>query len=157
LYAASTFYHSCRSAKLKDRLQVTDHCGIYLLIAGSYTPFVLVTMGGTSLGWGLFVAIWTLAVTFIVLKLIYRARFMPLWVVSYLLMGWLGVLAMRPLFDAAGWGLLSLIVLGGAAYTLGVVFYSATKIKHHHAIWHVFVMLGSLSHFLAVAIYVRPN
>ncbi len=156
LYAASTFYHGSRSPRMKRALHLSDHCGIYLLIAGTYTPFGLVALKGSSLGWWLFVTVWTLAISFIVLRVLIGARYGALWVVTYLLLGWLGVLAIQPLLAVTGIGAIILIIAGGAAYSIGILFYASKKIKHGHAIWHVFVMAGSILHYLAVVLYVRP-
>lgn len=156
LYAASTCYHGSRSPRIKNALHAADYCGIYLLTAGTYTPFVLVALRGSTLGWTLFVVVWTLALSFIVLRVLLGARFRVLWVVSYLLLGWMGVIAIQPLFAATGLGAVLLIMAGGAAYSIGVFFYASKKIRHAHAIWHVFVMAGSILHYLAVVLYVRP-
>jgi hemolysin III len=156
LYAASTFYHGARSPRLKKALHLTDVCGIYLLTAGTYTPFGLVTLRGSTLGWTLFIVVWTLAITFIVMRFLVSGRFSKLWVLSYLLLGWIGLAAIGPLFAITGFAAIALIVAGGIAYSLGVIFYSAHRIPHNHAIWHVFVMAGSLLHYLAIILYVRP-
>jgi hemolysin III len=156
LYAASTFYHGTRSPRLKNALHMTDVCGIYLLTAGTYTPFGLVTLRGSSLGWTLFIVVWTLAISFIILRLFFGGRFSKLWVVSYLLLGWIGLAAIGPLFAITGISAIALIIAGGVAYSLGVVFYAAHRIPHNHAIWHVFVMAGSVLHYLAIVLYVRP-
>ncbi len=157
LYAASTFYHGIRSPRLKNILHTTDVCGIYLLTAGTYTPFGLVTLQGSTLGWTLFIVVWTLAITFIVLRMFFRERFPKLWIASYLLLGWIGVIAIQPLLAATGMAAIALVIAGGLAYSLGVVFYAAHRIPHNHAIWHVFVMAGSICHYLAIVLYVRPS
>ena len=156
LYAASTFYHGVRSPRLKKALHMTDVCGIYLLTAGTYTPFGLVALRGNSLGWTLFIVVWTLAVTFIILRFFFGGRFPVLWVMSYLLLGWIGMIALQPLLAVTGVGAVVLIIAGGVAYSLGVIFYAAHRIPHNHAIWHVFVMAGSLLHYLAIILYVKP-
>lgn len=155
LYAASTFYHSSTSLRLKKNLQVVDHCCIYLLIAGSYTPFGVVIAGET---WGreLLAGIWAFAIVGILIKLIIRDRFPAINVISYLIMGWLGVFAIQPLFNALGLMPVILAVAGGIAYSLGVVFFPWKSIKHHHAIFHIFVLLGSIIHYAAVVLYVVP-
>lgn len=153
LYAASTAYHSTTSTTLKKKLQVADHCGIYLLIAGSYTPFGIVIIGG-ALGQALLIAIWLFAIIGITTKFIFADRFPALSVVSYVLMGWLGVFAMQPLFDALGLMPIALAAAGGIAYTLGVIFFAWHKLPHNHAIFHVFVLAGSLLHYVAIAMYV---
>lgn len=156
LYTASTVYHGVTSPKLKKRLQIVDHCCIYLLIAGSYTPFGLV-IAGDSLGRGLMAGIWGFAVVGIIIKLLIGARFPAINVISYLVMGWLGVFAVKPLFDALGPMPVALAMAGGVAYSLGVVFFPWKSIKHHHAIFHVFVLLGSTLHYAAVILYVVPH
>lgn len=156
LYAASTVYHSTTSPDLKRRLQIADHCGIYLLIAGSYTPFGLIIINGT-LGKDLLVAIWAFAIVGILAKLVMRDRWPAVSVVSYLVMGWLGVFAIQPLLEAIGFSAIVLIVAGGIAYSLGVIFFAWNRIPHNHAIFHVFILAGSILHYIAVVIYVVPH
>ncbi len=155
LYAASTFYHSAVSPEQKRRLQIVDHCCIYVLIAGSYTPFTLIVLR-EGIGQNLFIFVWAFALFGIVSKLLFGKRFPVLSVISYLVMGWIGIVAVQPLFAALGFAPVALVVAGGIAYSIGVVFFAWKSIKHHHAIWHMFVLLGSIFHFLAVAIYVIP-
>ncbi len=155
LYAASTIYHSVTSPVLKKKLQIADHCGIYLLIAGSYTPFGLIIING-SFGQNLLIAIWAFALVGIVAKLLMRDRWPAVSVVSYLVMGWIGVVAIQPLLAALGSTAISLIVAGGVAYTLGVIFFAWNRIPHNHAIFHVFILAGSILHYIAVVIYVVP-
>ena len=155
LYAASTFYHGATSPKLKPVLQIVDHCCIYLLIAGSYTPFTLIVLRG-SLGYSLFFFAWTFALVGILLKVFFGKRFPVVSVFSYLLMGWIGVFAVEPLLAALGFVPIALVVAGGISYSLGVIFFAWKRIRHHHAIWHVFVLTGSIFHYLAIAIYVVP-
>lgn len=155
LYGASTFYHGATEPKLKRTLQIVDHCCIYLLIAGTYTPFTLVVLRGTF-GQSLFVFVWFFALAGIFLKVFFGKRFMVASVLSYLLMGWIGIVAVQPLFAALGFIPIVLVVAGGIAYTLGVIFFAWERLPHHHAIWHVFVLAGSICHFLAIAIYVIP-
>jgi hemolysin III len=154
LYSASTFYHGANSPTLKKRLQIVDHCCIYLLIAGSYTPFVM-TIGG-PLGRTLLAFVWIFACIGITAKLLLGARFPVVSVISYLLMGWVGVFAIEPLFEAIGLVPIGLIIAGGLAYSLGVIFFAWKSIRHHHAIFHVFVLLGSFFHYAAVVGYVIP-
>ena len=156
LYAASTIYHSVLSPTLKKRLQIVDHCGIYLLIAGTYTPFGLI-IADTSLGRGLLVAIWAFAIVGILTKLVIGDRFPAINVISYLVMGWLGAFAVPPLFNALGLMPVILAFAGGVAYSLGVIFFPWKSIKHHHAIFHIFVLLGSIIHYAAIVIYVVPH
>lgn len=153
LYAASTLYHSAVSPELKRRLQIVDHCCIYLLIAGTYTPFTLIVLR-EGIGGMLFFFVWAFAVLGILSKIIFGKRFKIASVLSYLVMGWIGVFAVEPLFAALGFAPVALVVAGGLAYTVGVIFFSWKSIRHHHAIWHIFVLLGSVFHFLAIALYV---
>jgi hemolysin III len=155
LYAASTIYHSVTSPVLKKRLQIADHCGIYLLIAGSYTPFGLVIIKG-AFGQNLLITIWAFALVGIVAKLIMRDRWPAVSVVSYLVMGWIGVVAIQPLLAALGSTAITLIVAGGVAYSLGVIFFAWNRIPHNHAIFHVFILAGSILHYIAVVVYVVP-
>lgn len=149
LYSASTLYHGARRPRLKRAFKVVDHCAIYALIAGTYTPFLLVNLRG-PLGWTLLAVIWGLAIGGIVLKLIWPQRFGVLRVAVYLVMGWLIVVAS----DAMGAHLsdtsIAWLVAGGVTYTLGVVFYAIRAIPFHHAIWHLFVLGGSVCHYVAV-------
>jgi hemolysin III len=151
LYAASTIYHGTTSATLKKRLQIVDHCCIYLLIAGTYTPFGL-SVGSGSLRFGLLSGIWAIAVVGILLKLLFGNRFPAIFVSSYLVMGWLGAIAVPDLFERLGSTPIALTVAGGLAYSLGVVFFPWKSIRHHHAIFHVFVLAGSVLHYAAIVI-----
>jgi hemolysin III len=155
LYGASTFYHSATSPELKLRLQIVDHCCIYVLIAGTYTPFTLVVLR-SGIGETMFFFVWAFALIGIVAKLIFGKRFPIASVLSYLVMGWIGVLAVEPLFAALGFAPIALVIAGGLAYSIGVIFFAWKSIRHHHAIWHVFVLMGSIFHFLAIALYVIP-
>jgi hemolysin III len=155
LYAASVAYHSTREPNLRTRLRTVDHSAIYVLIAGTYTPFALVTLQGTA-GWILFGVIWGMAVTGIVLKLFFTGRYKLFSTLMYVVMGWLIVFFIKPLvasFPPAG---LAWLLAGGIAYTLGAVLYSIPKVPFHHAVFHVFVVLGSACHFVAVFRYVLP-
>jgi hemolysin III len=155
LYAASTFYHCEISPERKRRLQIVDHCCIYILIAGSYTPFTLIVLRD-GIGQNLFIFVWAFALLGIASKLIFGKRFPVLSVLSYVVMGWIGIIAVQPLFAVLGFAPVALVVAGGLAYSVGVVFFAWKSIRHHHAIWHVFVLMGSIFHFLAIAIYVQP-
>jgi hemolysin III len=155
LYGASTLYHSTASLGLKNKLRVADHCGIYLLIAGSYTPFGLIVLK-SDLGRNLLIALWTFAIVGILSKLILRDRFTAMSVVSYIVMGWLGVFAMRPLYEAIGLTPVLLVVASGIAYTGGVIFFAWKHFRHHHAIFHIFVLAGSILHYVAVIGWVVP-
>src|SRR5215203_6154326 len=155
LYAASTFYHSAVSPEQKRVLQIVDHCCIYVLIAGSYTPFTLIVLR-EGIGRNLFIFVWMFAIFGIVSKLFFGKRFPVISVLSYLVMGWIGIIAVQPLFAALGFAPIALIIAGGLAYSVGVIFFAWKSIRHHHAIWHIFVLLGSIFHFLAIALYVIP-
>jgi len=156
LYGASTIYHAVLAPTLKKRLQIVDHICIYLLIAGTYTPFGLL-IAGETVGRNLLIAYWAIAITGTIIKLIVRDRFPAINVVSYLAMGWLGVFAVGPLFNLLGMMPVVLAVAGGVAYSLGVIFFPWKSIKHHHAIFHVFILLGSIIHYAAIVIYVVPH
>jgi len=152
-YTASTLYHSFPQPKVKHVFKVLDHAGIYMLIAGSYTPFTLVTIRASG-GWWWFVIVWALAIAGIATEAFWTYR--PRWLsaVVYLAMGWIVVLAIGPIvanLDPAG---VSLLVAGGLAYTLGTIFYVLQRIPYFHAIWHLFVLGGSICHFLAVILFV---
>jgi channel protein, hemolysin III family len=153
LYAASTVYHTATDSVMKKRLQILDHCCIYLLIAGSYTPFILIAMRD-GFGFVLLAVVWTTAVFGIAMKIIFRARFKAVGIVLYLVMGWLGVVAAPPLYTALGMTPLALVAAGGLSYTAGMIFFGWHSIKHNHAIFHVFVLGGSILHYYAVAFYV---
>lgn len=155
LYGASTFYHGATEPRFKRILQIVDHCCIYLLIAGSYTPFTLVVLRG-SFGLSLFAFVWFFAIASILLKVFFGDRFIVVFVLSYLVMGWIGIIAIQPLLEALGFAPIALVVAGGLAYTLGVIFFAWERLPHHHAIWHIFVLTGSICHFLAIALYVIP-
>ena len=155
LYLASTMYHSTTSATLKKKLQIADHCGIYLLIAGSYTPFGLIIING-AFGQNLLITIWAFALVGILAKLIMRDKWPAVSVISYLVMGWIGVVAIQPLLAALGSTAIALVVAGGVAYSLGVVFFAWNRIPHNHAIFHVFILAGSILHYIAVVMFVVP-
>jgi len=152
LYAASTLYHAFRRPGVKRVLRVLDHCAIYLLIAGTYTPFVLVGLGG-RLGWTLFGVVWTMAAAGIVFKVFATGRFAVVSTAAYVAMGWLGVVALGPLVRSLPGAALVWLLAGGIAYTAGTLFYHR-KIPYSHALWHVFVLLGSVCHFIAIGLYV---
>jgi len=156
LYTCSALYHSFKG-KAKEVFRKLDHCMIYLLIAGTYTPITLVTLREEYPGWGwsMFGVVWALAVFGIVWDSLptKRARILP--VVIYLLMGWLIVIALKPMSHELPAGGFAWLIAGGLAYTLGVIFYAMdTRIRHFHGVWHLFVLAGSVSHYLAVLLYV---
>lgn len=156
MYTASTLFHSIPLERPKQILRVIDHSSIYLLIAGTYTPFTLITMQG-SWGWTLFAIVWTLAVFGVAFKLFYTGRYEKLSLAIYLAMGWCIVLAGQPLVHGMQMGGLVLLGLGGLSYTGGVAFYVWERLRYHHAIWHVFVLGGSVLHWFAVYFYVLPH
>ena len=149
LYVASTLYHSIQHPVAKGRLKVFDHCAIYLLIAGTYTPFTLIGLRGPW-GWGLFIAIWSLALCGVVFKLFYTGRFKRLSTFIYVAMGWLIVIAIKPMLGSLDAWTLGWLLAGGLFYTLGTYFYHRESIPYSHAIWHMFVIAGSVCHFIAV-------
>lgn len=155
LFVASTIYHACHRSPRKHLYKLLDHCAIYLLIAGTYTPFLLVAVRNST-GWWLFGTIWTLATAGVLTKLWLRHRFPRLVLASYLTMGWLVVIAGPQVFDAIGGGGTSWLIAGGLSYTVGAVFFAAKRVSYNHAIWHVFVLAGGVCHFLAVVLYVLP-
>lgn len=153
LFLASTLYHAVSNPRAKFWLKKLDHCAIYLLIAGTYTPFLLVGLK-SPLAHGLMVVIWALALAGIIFKLIFIHRFKVLSLVTYLLMGWLSVIVIYQLAMKLAPGGIWLLAAGGIIYTLGVIFYVAKRIPYNHAIWHGFVLGGSICHFLAIYLYV---
>lgn len=156
LFLASTLYHALHATPARNLFRTLDHCAIYLLIAGTYTPFLLVSMRG-GVGWWLFGAIWTLATAGVITKLWFRDRFPRLSLAGYLAMGWLVLLAMPQVVAAVDGGGIAWLVAGGLSYSLGAAFYAARRIPYHHAIWHLFVLAGGACHFLAIALYVLPE
>ena len=149
LYAASTFYHVAKEPKKRRRLNILDHAAIYVLIAGSYTPFCLVALD-SKLGWYMFIAVWVFALTGIILKLFFTGQFDKISTAMYLLMGWQVLFFIKPLISALSSFSLNLLIAGGIFYSIGAILYSIKKIPYNHAIFHVFVLLGSISHFLAL-------
>ncbi|RNF85998.1 PAQR family membrane homeostasis protein TrhA [Montanilutibacter psychrotolerans] len=149
LYLASTLYHAIQHPVAKGRLKVFDHCAIYLLIAGTYTPFTLIGLRGPW-GWGLFAAIWTLAFAGVVFKLFYTGRFKRLSTLIYIAMGWLVIVAIKPMLGALDTWTIGWLFAGGLSYTLGTVFYHRPSLRYSHAIWHLFVIAGSVCHFVSV-------
>ena len=154
LYTASTLYHAVRSPTLKARLQVFDHCAIYLLIAGTYTPFALVGLRG-GWGWSLFGVAWGLAVAGVIFKLFFTGRFPRVSTAIYLGMGWMVVVAAVPMLERLSVATLAWMMAGGLAYTGGTVFYHSRR-PYAHAVWHLFVLAGSVCHFAAVLTQVLP-
>ncbi len=155
LYLASTLYHSFTDEKLKYVFKIVDHAAIYLLIAGTYTPFTLVVLHG-ALGWTIFGVIWALALIGVFYKIFYAGRFKILSTICYLVMGWLMVVCIKPLIlilptMGIGW-----LLAGGLLYTIGAGVYLWRRLPYNHAIWHIFVLAGSICHFVAVFFYILP-
>lgn len=155
LYTTSTLYHSIPHPRAKAVMRTLDHSAIFILIAGTYTPFLLVNLRGPW-GWSLFGIIWGLALIGIALRVARGRRSTLLSVGLYVGMGWAVVVAIEPMLDGVAPGGLLLLLLGGLAYTLGVVFYVWKRLPYHHAIWHGFVLAGSILHFFAILFYVIP-
>jgi len=156
LYSASTIYHSSKVPQTRSRLRIVDHASIYVLIAGTYTPFTLVTLNG-SVGWVIFAISWGMAFTGITLKLFFTGRYRLLSTAVYIFMGWLIIFAIKPLINNLPVDGIYWLVAGGLAYTVGAILYAIKKIRFNHAIFHVFVLLGSFCHFMAVYFYVLPD
>jgi hemolysin III len=155
LYLASTLYHGIQQPRAKRVFKVFDHSAIYLLIAGSYTPFLLVGMRGTT-GWTLLAVVWLIALTGITMKVLFIDRFQVLSVVAYLVMGWLCVFAFREMVSSIPTGGIIWLAAGGILYTVGVIFYAMQKTPYMHAIWHLFVLGGSICHYFAVLFFLAP-
>jgi len=156
LYTASTLYHSARDTKIRSRLRINDHASIYLLIAGTYTPITLVTLNGW-IGWTIFGVTWGMALTGVILKLFFTGRYQLLSTLMYVFMGWIIIFAIKPLMNKLPSEGFAWLVAGGIAYTTGAVLYSIKKIHFNHAIFHLFVLLGSFCHFMMVYSYVLPR
>ena len=154
-FTTSTLYHSVQVERLKHMLRALDHSAIFLLIAGTYTPFMLVNLRGPW-GWSLFAVVWTLTFAGIGLRLALKGRRHGLVVSIYLAMGWAVVVATQPMLERVGTGGLILLAAGGLAYTVGVAFYKWRRLPYNHAIWHGFVLAGAALHFFAVLFYVIP-
>ena len=155
LYAASTLYHASRSPRYRRAFQTVDHVCIFLLIAGTYTPFTLVSLGG-GWGWSLFGVVWGLALLGIILKVFLVRRFKLISTLAYLGLGWLGIIAIVPLHRNLPPGGLVWLAAGGAAYSIGTIFFAWKRIPFSHTVWHLFVLTGSICHYFAVMFYVLP-
>ena len=155
LYTASTLYHSISSPAAKRVLRLLDHSAIFLLIAGTYTPFLLVNLRGPW-GWSLFAIVWLVAILGIVFQGFMLKQSRVVNAIPYVVMGWLAVVAIKPLIEAVAPGGLLLLLFGGVAYTIGSLFYIWKRLPFNHAIWHGFVLLGSALHFFAILFYVIP-
>lgn len=156
MYVASTLYHSFQHPRVKRVFKIIDHSAIFVLIAGTYTPFLLVGIPGVW-GWTLLAVVWTIALLGVTFKALFIGRFEFLSVMTYILMGWLAVVATRELIAHIPVGGLIWLTVGGVIYTLGVIFYALWKIPYTHAIWHLFVLAGSACHYFAVLFYLAPG
>lgn len=156
LFLASTLYHSFQHPQTKRIFRIIDHASIYLLIAGTYTPFLLVSMRG-AWGWTLLVVVWGVALLGVGFQTLLANRFQKLSLLTYILMGWLSVIVLKEALVSIPVGGLLLVAIGGVIYTIGVVFYVWKKLPYNHAIWHVFVLGGSLCHYFAMLFYVLPT
>lgn len=155
LYGASTIYHYNWSHPKVETFKLLDHAAIYVLIAGTYTPFTLIGLGG-AWGWSIFGTIWGLAVAGLVFKLLYIGRYPKLSTAIYLAMGWLIIIAAQPMYYRMPGGAWFWIVAGGLSYTVGVYFYTREKMPFAHAIWHLFVLAGTAFHFMGILLYMLP-
>ena len=153
LYLASTLYHASKEPQKRIKLKVFDHAAIYVLIAGSYTPFTLVSLNGET-GWLIFSMVWVMAFTGIILKLFFTGRFKVVSTAMYVMMGWLIVFYFQDLTASLHEKGVFYLILGGVLYTIGAILYSIKKIKFNHAIFHFFVLAGSFCHFLSIYLYV---
>ena len=154
LYSASTLYHSVQHPKTKKVLRTLDHTSIYVLIAGTYTPFLLIGVRGV-LGWTLLAIVWAMAVAGIIWKIFFLGRLEVLATIMYIFMGWIGVIAFRQLLINIPPHGVTMLFAGGIVYTLGVIFYAWEKLPYNHAIWHLFVLGGSICHFFAMVTLVK--
>lgn len=155
LYAASTLYHSAREPRRKEFYRKLDHVAIFLLIAGTYTPFTLVSLK-PPWGWILFALVWSLAIAGIIAKIVWGDRWQWLSLFVFIALGWCGVVAVKPILESIPQQALLFLLAGGLSYTFGTVFFALDRIRYFHAIWHLFVIMGSVFHFLAVVFYVVP-
>jgi channel protein, hemolysin III family len=156
LYAASTLYHGCRRPERKHFYRTIDHAAIFVLIAGTYTPFTLINLWSN---WGrlLFVSVWTIAILGMIFKVFFTGRFEIVSTGLYIVTGWLAIFAVKPILAEIPSGGIILILMGGFFYTMGVFFYASKRLRYSHAIWHVMVLTGSVCHYIAVMRYVLPS
>ena len=155
VYICSTLYHSLVRTRARHVFHVLDHSAIYLLIAGTYTPFTLISLHG-PVGWSVFAVEWSLAIAGVIVKSFAVDRFALASALVYLFQGWFVVFAAGPLFRAIGWHGILWMGAGGLAYTLGIVFFALDRLRYFHAVWHVFVLAGSIAHYFAILFYVVP-
>lgn len=153
MYTSSTLYHAFTHKGAKRYFRIMDHSSIFLLIAGTYTPITLLPLRDTDWGWTMFGLIWGMAILGILFKTFFYGKLEKLSVVFYVLMGWLAIIAIKPMIANLPTGLLIWIAIGGLFYTLGIIFYAWTKLPYSHSIWHLFVLGGSISHFFGILLY----
>lgn len=157
LYLASTLYHSLQSPRVKAVLRKFDHASIYILIAGTYTPFLLVSLRGTAVGWTFFILVWGMAAAGIVWKMFFLGKLEIIATIIYVLMGWMCVLVFKQMMAAIPTPGLIMLITGGVVYTVGVIFYAWEKLPYNHAIWHLFVLGGSICHFVSIVTLLQPH
>lgn len=153
LYTASTLFHNSKDIEKRKQLNVFDHASIFILIAGSYTPFTLITLHGT-LGWSVFAVVWSIALIGVILKLFYTGRFEKASTIAYVLMGWIVIIVIKPIIENISIEGFYWLMAGGISYTIGALLYSLQKIKFNHVIFHVFVLVGSFCHFITIYYFV---
>lgn len=156
VYAASTFYHSAKASRLRIKLNILDHAAIYILIAGTYTPYALVTLNGTT-GYTILWLVWGMALVGVILKIWYAGRFQLLSTIMYVAMGWLIIFAINPLIRNLSTEGLWWLFGGGISYTIGAILFMQHKIPFNHAIFHIFVLLGTFAHFVSIYFYILPS
>ncbi|HKJ48598.1 MAG TPA: hemolysin III family protein [Christiangramia sp.] len=156
VYAASTFYHSAKASRLRIRLNILDHAAIYILIAGTYTPFALVTLEGTA-GITILWIVWVMALVGVILKLFYAGRYQLLSTILYVAMGWLIIFAINPLIENLSTEGIWWLFGGGIFYTIGAILFMLNRIPYNHAIFHIFVLLGTFAHFVSIYFYILPS
>lgn len=154
LYTSSTLYHAFRNPTIKRKLRILDHCAIFILIAGTYTPFMLISLRATLWGSILFVTIWLCAAVGIVLKLFFTGRYELFSTIMYVAMGWLVIIAIKPMLESVPLPGLWWLVAGGITYSVGAAFYCWERLPFHHSLWHIFVLGGSICHYIAICFYV---
>lgn len=157
LFLASTLYHSFTHHPTKAVLKRVDHCSIYLLIAGSYTPFLMITLRGSARAQILLIVLWVVAVAGVIFKIFFVHRFKRASLIAYLVMGWASLIVVYDLYKALPHAAFNLLLAGGISYTVGAAFYAAKKYRYTHAIWHLFVLGGAVCHCVAIAVYVIPS
>ncbi|QYA27056.1 hemolysin III family protein [Gramella sp. MT6] len=156
VYAASTFYHSAKASRLRIKLNILDHAAIYILIAGTYTPYALVTLNGTT-GYTILWLVWGMALIGVILKLFYAGRYQLLSTIMYVAMGWLIIFAINPLIKNLSTEGLWWLFGGGISYTIGAILFMQNRIPYNHAIFHIFVLLGTFAHFISIYFYIIPS